>query len=186
MSTREQIIQLADQLIRDKGFNAFSFYHLSEKLKITNASIHYHFPTKTDLGLSVLENQRQSLRDLIAATALQTPQEKLNAFLNIYTHIRAEGRVCIVGSLATDLNAVDPKIGESLKTLAQEILTWVTAILEEGKVKKVFAFVGLARTRALLIITNMLAALQVARLTDENDFSLIKRALYKELQLNKS
>ncbi|MBS1507394.1 MAG: TetR/AcrR family transcriptional regulator [Bacteroidetes bacterium] len=183
MTTRETIIALGDQLIRDKGFNAFSFYDIARSLNIKNASIHYHFPSKTDLGIAVLKGQQDGLRSLIEAYSKKTPEEKLLAFLSIYTRIKAEGKVCIVGSLATDLNSVDEKIAVELKKLAQEILSWVTQILDEGKRKKVFYFRESSRTRALLIITNMLAALQVSRLTDENDFSSIKNAIIKDLRV---
>ena len=182
MSTREGIIQLGDQLIRGKGFNAFSFYDISKKLKIKNASIHYHFPTKTDLGLSILEDHTKKLLALIKSTTTKSPVFKLNAFLSIYTKIKAEGRVCLVGSLATDLHTVDVKMAKDLKTFANKILEWVTAILEEGRQKKVFSFQGSARTKALMVITNMLASLQLSRLTGEKDFYTIQKEIIKELK----
>ncbi len=182
MSTRETIVHLGDQLIRDKGFNAFSFYDIAKELKIKNASIHYHFRTKTDLAIAVLKEQSENLHAIMEATANRSPEEKLNGFVSIYTRIQSEGRVCIVGSLATDLHSVDTKIAKELKLLANEILIWITEILEDGKQKKVFDFTGSARTKALLIITNMLAALQLSRLTDEKDFAIIKNAIIKELK----
>jgi hypothetical protein len=84
--------------------------------------------------------------------------------------------------LATDLNSVDPKIGKELRIFANEILDWVTAILEEGKTKKVFSFQGSARTKALMVITNMLAALQLSRLTNEDDFNTIRKEVIKDLK----
>jgi len=182
MTTRENIVRLGDLLIRDKGFNAFSFYDISKELKIKNASIHYHFPTKTDLGVSILKDHQEKLDTLIQSTESKSPLIKLNAFLSIYSTIKSEGRVCLVGSLATDLNSVDTKIAKELKVFANEILKWVTSILEEGKTKKVFSFQGNARTKALMIITNMLAALQVSRLTNEEDFHTIRNEVIKELK----
>jgi len=182
MTTRESIVRLGDQLIREKGFNAFSFYDLSKKLKIKNASIHYHFPTKTDLGLSILKDHTDRLRELIQSTTAKNPLQKLHAFLSIYERIKSEDRVCLVGSLATDLKTVDGKMANALKVLACEILNWVTDILEEGRKMKYFKFQESSRTRALLVITNMLAALQLSRLTGENDFHAIRETVLKELK----
>ena len=182
MTTRENIIQLGDQFIRDKGFNAFSFYDISKELRIKNASIHYYFQTKTDLGVCIVKDHNEKLHSLIQATAGKSPLGKLTTFLSIYSTIQSEGRVCLVGSLATDLNSVDPKIGQELKLFANEILKWVTSILEEGKEKQIFSFHGSARTKALMIITNMLAALQVSRLTNEDDFNTIKNEVVKEIK----
>jgi AcrR family transcriptional regulator len=182
MTTRENIVRLGDQFIRYKGFNAFSFYDISKELKIKNASIHYYFHTKTDLGISILKDHQEKLHALIQTTTEKSPQVKLNAFLSIYSAIKSEGRVCLVGSLATDLNSVDPKIAKELRIFAKEILAWVTSILEEGKSKKVFSFQGSARTKALLVITNMLAALQLSRLTNEDDFTTIQNEVVRELR----
>src|SRR5258705_562436 len=147
MSTKENIIRLGDRLIRDKGFNAFSFYDISKELKIKNASIHYHFHTKTDLGVSILKDHQDKLQSLMETTASKGPLVKLNAFLSIYSAIKSEGRVCLVGSLATDLNSVDPRIAKELKRVANSILEWVTSILEEGKTQNGFSFQGHARTK---------------------------------------
>jgi AcrR family transcriptional regulator len=182
MSTKENIVQLGDRFIRDRGFNAFSFYDISKELKIKNASIHYHFHTKTDLGISILKDHQEKLHSLIQSTSGKNPLIKLNAFLSIYSTIKTEGRVCLVGSLATDLNSVDPKIAKELKIFANEILEWVTEILGEGKQKKVFSFKGRARTKALMVITNMLAALQLSRLTKEDDFNTIRNEVVKGLK----
>lgn len=182
MSVKETIVKLGDHLIRDKGYNAFSFYDISRKLKIKNASIHYHFPTKTDLGISILKFHDSKLDVLMNSVSGKSPMVKLKAFLSIYSNIRTEDRVCLVGSLATDLKTVDAGMAKELKAFAGKILQWVTGILQEGRDQKVFEFSGSARTRALLVITNMLAALQLSRLTGEKDFYVIQEAVLRELK----
>ncbi|WP_153800324.1 TetR/AcrR family transcriptional regulator [Foetidibacter luteolus] len=182
MSTREAIIHIADQLIRDKGFNAFSFYDISKALGIKNASIHYYFPTKTRLGVSVVKAHQAEAERLMRGVENSDPVTKLNAFLSIYTHTKAEGRVCIVGSLATDLHTVDAEIQEELKKFVNSIIHWVTGILEEGKKQNIFFFTVPARTKALMVITNMLASVQLTRLTGDKDFTAIKKTILKELK----
>lgn len=174
ISTRDQIIQLTDSLVRDQGYNAFSFYDIAQKLKIKNASIHYYFPSKTDLGIALLETHTERLFKLQASVVGKDSLTKIKAFLSIYNTIHNEGRVCIVGSLATDLKTVEPKLARALKAFANEILQWVTDILREGKENKSFMFIETPRTKALMIITNMLAAVQLTRLTNEKDFLTIR------------
>ncbi|GHN01509.1 TetR family transcriptional regulator [Cytophagales bacterium WSM2-2] len=174
MTTRDQIIELTDTLVRDLGYNAFSFYDISKKLKIKNASIHYYFPTKTDLGLALLETHTERLHHLQESVSAKDSTMKIKAFLSIYNVIHKEGRVCLVGSLATDLKTVDTKLAKALKIFAGEILEWVTSILEEGKKNKTFTFTEAPRTKALMVITNMLAAVQLTRLTNDRDFLTIR------------
>ncbi len=181
MSTRSEIIKIADELIREKGFNAFSFYDISKALGIKNASVHYHFPTKNDLGIAVVNEYLAKLEEMMADSADKEPTERINVYLSIYTSTKAEGRICLVGSLASDLQTVDSELKVNLKQLVDKILNWVTDILADGQTRGVFAFSVVPRTKALMIITNMLASLQLTRLTDEQDFETIKQTIIKDI-----
>lgn len=181
MDTRTEIIRLGDSLIREKGYNAFSFADISKQLKIKNASIHYHFPTKTSLGLAIVQEHHSRLEQLKTKTESKDPIEKLNAFLSIYSTAKTENKICIVGSLATDLYTIEPQMQNGLKKLAESILKWVIEILKEGKNKKVFQFNTTDRTKALMIVTNMLAAVQLTRLTNKQDFKKIKETIINDL-----
>jgi AcrR family transcriptional regulator len=181
MTTKDSIVNLADDLIRDKGYNAFSFYDISKSIGIKTASIHYHFPAKSDLGSAVIKKQIEKFESLKKELEGKDPLKKLQAFFSIYARIKADHKVCLVGSLATDFNTLDENIKAELKAFSGMMLNWVTGILQEGKNKKVFFFRVPARTKAILIITNMLAIVQLSRLTNDKDFEIVKRATIKEL-----
>ncbi len=185
MTTRESIIDTADHLIRSNGFNAFSFKDIANKIGIKTASIHYHFPTKSDLAVATIKEHLERFEHLKNELVNKSPLQKLNGFLSIYTQIKSENKVCLVGSLATDLNTVDDNIKSELKNFAELVLLWVTEILTEGKKQKVFEFQNTARTKALLIITNVLAIVQLSRLTKAEDFEIVKEAIIKDLRPHK-
>jgi len=48
-------VDLAEALIQSRGYSAFSYQDISDRLGIRKASIHYHFPSKTDLGVAALQ-----------------------------------------------------------------------------------------------------------------------------------
>lgn len=181
MNTREQIIQLADSLIREKGYNAFSFYDISKSVGIKTASIHYHFPAKSDLGIAVIEDHLHHLNLVMKKFESKAPIERLDKFFSIYTSIKNENKVCLVGSLATDFNTLDKKIQARLKVFSDTMLAWVIRFLEEGREDNVFQFRGSSRTKAIMIIGNMLAIVQLSRLTFDKDFKAIKDTIKQEL-----
>ena len=185
MTTKETIIEAADQLIRSNGYNAFSFKDISNKIGIKTASIHYHFPTKSDLGVATIKEHTEQFEQLKSGLSNKSPLVKLKGFLSVYSKIKSEDKVCIVGSLATDLNTVDDIIKNELKIFAELVLNWVTEILIEGKNQKIFEFQCLPRTKALMIITNILAIVQLSRLTDDSDFNIVKETILKELKPKK-
>ncbi|MBN2350075.1 MAG: TetR/AcrR family transcriptional regulator [Bacteroidales bacterium] len=184
MTTKDEIINLADSLIRDKGYNAFSFNDISKAIGIKTSSIHYYFPTKSDLGISVIKEQSKRFNILIKELADKSPEVKLEEFFNMYAQIKSDNKICLVGSLATDFNTIDKTVKNELKKFAEQILNWVTEILTEGKEKNIFSFQVNVRTKAIMIISNMLAIVQLSRLTNNDDFEAVKKAIIIELKQN--
>lgn len=185
MSTRDSIIATADALIRDKGFNGFSFKDISNSIGIKTASIHYHFPTKTSLGLALIRDHIHKLENLREQLKNQSALAKLEGFLSIYSTIKSEDKVCLVGSLATGINAIDEELKSELKVFAELVLGWVVDILKEGRTKEVFQFNGTPRVKAMMIISSMMAMVQLSRLTESNDFKSVKDTIIKELTQKK-
>ena len=58
--TRSEIIRLGSELIRSIGYNSFSYADISKALNIKNAAIHYYFPSKSDLGVEIIRENRHS------------------------------------------------------------------------------------------------------------------------------
>jgi TetR/AcrR family transcriptional repressor of nem operon len=55
IDTKKQILDIAEDLLLDRGYNGFSYKDISSTLNIKNASVHYHFPKKTDLGVAIIQ-----------------------------------------------------------------------------------------------------------------------------------
>ncbi len=53
--TKLKILDTAQELIQKLGVNAMSYADISTAVGIRKASIHYHFPSKEDLLVSLLE-----------------------------------------------------------------------------------------------------------------------------------
>ena len=58
-STAAAILDIAQRLIQMRGYNGFSFKDIATSLGIRTASIHYHFPSKADLGVSLTSRYRE-------------------------------------------------------------------------------------------------------------------------------
>ena len=53
--TSMQILDVAQKLVQTRGFNAFSYADIAKVLGVTTASLHYHFASKADLGVKLIE-----------------------------------------------------------------------------------------------------------------------------------
>ena len=53
IDTATVILDIAERLVQRRGFNGFSYADIAAELGITKASLHYHFPSKAELGESL-------------------------------------------------------------------------------------------------------------------------------------
>ena len=180
--TREIIIQLGDKLLRKKGYNAFSYADISKELGIKNAAIHYHFPTKPDLIMAIINLHNERFQNFKKDISRKSSLEKISKFLDTYSKIQTEEKICIVGALATDWDTIDKHSQKHLQEVADDILQWLTAVLNEGLKNKELNFTETPKTKALLIISNMLAATQLARVIGDKNFNTIRSAILSGLK----
>jgi TetR/AcrR family transcriptional repressor of nem operon len=165
-NTQRAILDLAESMLQDKGFNGFSYAHIAVELGVKNAAIHYHFHSKEELGCAVVQRYRDRFQLWINNARVKdlSPQKKLDWFFGIYTSMRADkGKVCLAGSLETDFNAIPVSMRAQTQALTKELLTWLQATLSEGREAGVFQFNGDPAGKAALILSSLQGGLQMAR-----------------------
>ena len=52
--TASRILDVAERLVQLSGFNGFSYADVAAELRITKASLHYHFAGKAELGEALI------------------------------------------------------------------------------------------------------------------------------------
>ena len=98
LDTRKQIVAVASEFVQAVGYNAFSYRDLAERVGIRTASIHYHFPTKADLGREIVQQHRRDNAEFFArvdsngGTAFERMQRYCDAFRLSYGK---GNRICI-------------------------------------------------------------------------------------------
>jgi AcrR family transcriptional regulator len=175
-NTKRAILDLAESFLQDKGFNGFSYAHISAELGVKNAAIHYHFPSKEALAGAVIQRYRDRFQLWINNARMKnlSPQEKLGWFFSIYTNTRADnGKVCLAGSLETEFNSLPASLREQTEALTRELLAWLQAILNEGREAGVFHFSGDPASKAALILSSLQGALQMARAVGTDKFHAV-------------
>jgi len=165
-NSKRTIMNMAEALLQDKGFNGFSYAHIATELGVKNAAIHYHFPSKEDLGRAVVKRYRDRFQLWINNARVKdlSPEKKLDWFFSIYTDMRADkGKVCLVGSMEAEFNSIPEGLQAEVEGLHKELLTWLEATLSEGRQAGVFNFNGEPAGKAALILSSVQGALQMAR-----------------------
>ena len=182
--TRTRILDLAEELLLERGFNAFSYQHLAKELGVKTAAIHYHYPSKDDLGTAIVARQLRRLRkgrDLPRVANL-LPAAQFEALVAVYdTHLGHERRVCLFGALAADFRTLPAPMQAELRTFNRELTEWLAQVLAVGRATGTLRFVGSPAAKAAQVLTTLVGALQVARVHDEIPFQVIVGQLQLEL-----
>ncbi len=165
--TREQIMDRAAHLLMSRGFNGFSYRDISSHLGVKNAAIHYHFPAKKDLALALIDEYRKILRKgtsefmAYGGSALQQ-LEGFFAFTTKQCHL---GRcICPFGAFSVDYSELPEDLREATRSFMDETIKWLTTVMEVGRSSEEFSFVGDPRARALMVLTSLQGARQLARI----------------------
>src|ERR1700722_3453147 len=80
------ILDVAEILVQTRGYNGFSYADVAAQLGVTKASLHYHFPSKAELGRTLIERYR-----IVFGAALEEidqhakgPHDKLQQYVGLY------------------------------------------------------------------------------------------------------
>ncbi len=173
--TAEQILDLAETLIQTRGYSAFSYQDIADSLGIRKASIHYHFPSKADLGVAVVDRYITRFGEGLIAIAddqSQSSMTMLDFYVQPYLQFASTpDRVCLSGALAGEMLALPPKVRERVDHFFRTHQIWLTEILERGVARGEFKLAAPAPKVARFVFGALQGALLVKRTT--NDLSQI-------------
>jgi TetR/AcrR family transcriptional regulator, transcriptional repressor for nem operon len=182
--TADRILDLAERLVQTRGFNGFSYADIASELGLTKASLHYHFPTKADLGLRLIE--RYSAAFMAALTAVDATgidaREKLRTYADIYSGVLRDNRMCLCGMLAADYATLPDSMKVAVTQFFDMNERWLASVLDQGRSTGDLHFTGEPLEVARLLVSSLEGAMLVARsFGDVSRFQSITERLLGDL-----
>lgn len=113
--TKTRIMDAAEKRIRTAGYNGFSFRELADDLGIKSASIHYHYPTKADLGSAVAQRYSVRFGEAVReheASGMACRDAWITAFRNSLIH---DGQMCLCGILAAEIAGLPESVAHETR-----------------------------------------------------------------------
>ncbi|MDQ3693944.1 MAG: TetR/AcrR family transcriptional regulator [Chloroflexota bacterium] len=163
--TAERVLDLAERLVQTRGFNGFSYADIAKGLRVTKASLHYHFPTKAELGLRLIERYGDNFA--LALTAIDEDEAnaaaKLRRYVGIHAGVLNAGRMCLRGMLAADYMTLPEPMRTAVTHFFEANERWLAAVLEQGRAEAGLRFAGDAVEVARLLAGSLEGAMLVAR-----------------------
>ena len=164
-SKQTQILDIAEAIVRSRGYNAFSYADIASEIGVSKASLHHHFPTKSDLGLQLIVRFTDMFRG-----ALQQIDEhhksgliKLREYARLFEGSLEENKMCLCGMLAAEHETLVEPMQAAINDYFKGHEKWIEAVLKSGKKNGELAYDGSARKHAHLIVSNLQGALMIAK-----------------------
>jgi len=184
-STREALLDAAKALAQTQGYNAFSFRDLADRVGITTASIHYHFPTKAHLGRELVIRYRERLMEgcrQIDARATD-PRERLERFIGVLRGAIDKGtRMCLCGMFGAEFATLPGPVRDEVRSLFEAAEGWMARVLREGQAAGVFRLDGDPERAARQAFASLQGGMMTAcAFEDEERFNAVAEGLIRTL-----
>lgn len=165
--TRKELLELAEKLVRTRGYSGFSYRDLADQIGIKTASVHYHFPTKGDLGQAMVENELEVFSENLARLDAeeQDPRRRLERFIQLFqaSTIGCNNRMCLGAMLAVEQETSPEPVQRAVLRLFEHNEAWIAKVLEEGRKQRQFRFDGPSDAAARCLFSALEGALLMAR-----------------------
>lgn len=169
--TAEQILDLAETLIQTRGYSAFSYQDIADSLGIRKASIHYHFASKADLGIAVVDRYVARFGEALVAIAADQSQSSM-AMLDFYVEpyagfAKTPDRICLCGALSGEILALPAELRSRVDGFFRTHQEWLAGILKRGAARGEFTLAAPPAKVARFIFSALQGALLVKRTTGD-------------------
>jgi TetR/AcrR family transcriptional regulator, transcriptional repressor for nem operon len=161
----ERILDIAERLVQVRGFNAFSYADVAAELNVTKASLHYHFPSKADLGEALITRYGDRFAQALASidTRPSDARAKLDAYAKLYGDVLEGKRMCLCGMLAAEYPTLPKPVQKAVLRFFDDNEAWIEGVLLQGRREGTLRFTGSAREVARMIVSSLEGAMLVAR-----------------------
>lgn len=132
--TAQQILDVAQDLVRCRGYSAFSYADISKQVGIRKASIHYHFPSKEELGKELVKRYHITFQHKLKVIeqSESDPRQQLQKFVGLYRSGLSECQMCLCGILSAEIEVLPESVQEAVRDFLTETHNWLTRLLTAG------------------------------------------------------
>lgn len=139
MSSKEKIMVTAQELFYRHGFLGTSVDDILREARVSKSNFYYHFKSKEDLGIIVLEQRRKDFEALMTATLKNpetSPREGLKRFFALLAEMQ-EGRLgqggCPFGNLVVEVAEQSERFRCQLVATFEGMTSMIADLIAEGQ-----------------------------------------------------
>ena len=136
LTMKDKILTAAEKRVRSAGFSEMSFRDLANDVGIKSASVHYHFPTKPDLGEALVTRYADRFKAELVKIDLDDLQTALDGFVALYSDaLVLNESICLCAVMGAEALGLPENVNQRTKAFFQMNKTWLVGLLTKHGVK---------------------------------------------------
>lgn len=185
-SKADEILHCARSLVVRGGYSGFSYADIATVVGIRKASIHHHFPSKSDLVQTLVAQYRAEAAAGLAELerAVVDPLDQLRVYIGYWERCIADGShpFCVCAMLAAEIQVLPDAVAHEVRAHFRGLSDWLARVLERGAAQDRLALTGPPRAEAEMVVATVHGAMLSARAYgDAATFGTITRPLLERL-----
>ena len=171
LTMKEKILIAAEKRVRKAGYSEMSFRDLAADVGIKSASVHYHFPTKPDLGEALVRRYAEQFKAELDKIDLEDLQAALNGFVSLYSNaLVLNEAICLCAVMGAEAIGLPENINQRTKAFFEMNKAWLETLFAKHGIKD-------AANVASLIVAALEGGMIVAStLNDRSTFDQVAKA----------
>jgi TetR/AcrR family transcriptional repressor of nem operon len=165
LGTAQRILDVAERLVQDRGYNGFSYADVAGELGIAKASLHYHFAGKAELGEALIERYSARFTEALERidSTIAGASARLEAYASLYADVLRGDRMCLCGMLASEYQTLPQPMRASVIRFFDSNTIWLAGVLTDGRSEQALSFDGTPAEAAQAMLGTLQGAMLIAR-----------------------
>jgi TetR/AcrR family transcriptional repressor of nem operon len=162
--TAERILDAAERLVQTRGYNGFSYADVADRLGITKAALHYHFPGKAALGEALIARYTSRFQQALDRIGDHLPApDRLRGYAELYSTVLNAKRMCLCGILAAEYETLPKPMRGAVVRFFEINQAWLASAIAAGVTDRSVILSGSPEEAAQALISGLEGAMLVAR-----------------------
>ncbi len=136
LTMKEKIMVAAEKRVRGAGFAEMSFRDLAGDVGIKSASVHYHFPTKADLGEALVVRYAEQFKDKMDQIQMDDLTIALEGFVGLYSDaLVLDECICLCAILGAEAIGLPENVNSRTKAFFEMNQAWLKSLFKNHNVE---------------------------------------------------
>jgi TetR/AcrR family transcriptional repressor of nem operon len=168
MTKKQELLKAAEDKVRQGGYSNFSFRELAADVGIKSASVHYHFPTKADLGAELARQYTDNFMEALGdpEVIINDGNKPIEAYAGLFKKaLIADKKMCLCGLLGAESDCLPDKVKSETQRFFERNLAW----LERAHQLEKKVSLEQAQLLAIKTVSLLEGAMMVSKAINDNE-----------------